>query len=205
MKKKPIMPAVPETSSLIQDLASIITALAAVAGLILAVMGFSTWRDQLRGRTDYELARRYLRAAYKVRDSIRFVRNPFITVEESNAALKEADLQNNNSDHKSTDRDTQRAVYAWRWKEVKEAVSDLKVELLEAEVSWGKEAIDTQKDLHACMIKIFVAVKSHLGPSELREKNDRDLIYDCGEDDEFNKSLNLAVEKIERYLAPHLR
>lgn len=194
-----------ETGSIIQDLASIITAFATVAGLVLAVMGFSTWRDQLRGRTDYELARRYLRAAYKVRDSIRFVRNPFISVEESNAALKEVGLQNNESANRNTDRDTERAVYAWRWKEVKEAVSDLKVELLEAEVSWGKEAIDAQRDLHACMIKIFVAVKSYLGPSELREREDRNLIYDSGEDDEFNKSLNLAVEKIEKYLAPHLR
>ncbi len=190
------------TENLVQDISSIITTLATIAGFLLAVKGFSAWKDQLKGKTDYELARRYLRAVYKVRDAIKFVRNPFIPVEEMNAALKESGKE---SDVNS--QETSRVVYNLRWKKVNEAESDLKVELWEAEVSWGKEALQAEKDFHACIIKIFVALKMYLdfdNASE-RRKEDHDLIYDLGKEDKFNIEVEQAIKKIEDYLAPHLK
>lgn len=190
------------TENLVQDISSIVTALATVAGVVLAVKGFSAWKDQLKGKTDYELARRYLRAVYRVRDAIKFVRNPFIPVEEMSVALKESGRELD-----SDSQETSRAVYNLRWKKVNEAESDLKVELWEAEVSWGKEALQAEKDFHDCIVKIFVALKMYLdfdNASE-RRKEDRDLIYDLGEKDNFNKELEQAIKKIEDYLAPHLK
>ncbi len=190
------------TENLVQDVSSIITALATIAGVLLAIKGFSTWKDQLKGKTNYELARRYLRAVYKVRDAIKFVRNPFIPVEEMNATLQETgkDLGSNN-------KETNRAVYSLRWKKVNEAESDLKVELWEAEVSWGKKALSVEEDFHDCIVKIFVALKMYLdtGNAYERKKEDRDLIYDMGEDDKFNQNVEQAIKKIENYLAPHLK
>lgn len=190
------------TENLVQDISSIVTALATVAGVLLAIKGFSSWKDQLKGKTDYELARRYLRAIYKVRDAIKFVRNPFIPAEEMGAALKESGKEVNTGSH-----ETSRAVYNLRWKKVNEAESDLKVELWEAEVSWGKNAIQAEKDFHTCIVKIFVALKMHLDfdNSGERSREDRDLIYDLGEEDKFNKEIEQAIKKVEDYLAPHLK
>ncbi|MGK2849019.1 MAG: hypothetical protein ACSLEX_03050 [Minisyncoccota bacterium] len=188
--------------NLIQAISNIVTVLATIAGIFLAIKGFSTWKDQLRGKTDYELARRYLRAIYKVRDAIKFVRNPFIPVEEMGVALKQS-----GKTQEDDSRETTRMVYNLRWKKVNEAESDLRVELLEAEVSWGQEALDVEKDFHACVIKIYVALKMYLDfdNSSERRKEDKELIYDQGENDKFNKELDSAIKKIEKYLAPHLK
>src|SRR3972149_3543256 len=69
-------------------LATIIGVIIAGAGVYFAASGLSTWRDQLHGRTEYDLARRYLRSTYKVRDALQRVRSPFMFGEEMMAALK---------------------------------------------------------------------------------------------------------------------
>jgi hypothetical protein len=122
----------------VKNIPDIVTALAAGIGAVVAVVGLNAWKKQLKGKTDYELARRYLRAVYKIRDAIKFVRNPFISLGEMEQALKERGSNQSTSDHK----ETSRAVYSVRWKKVTEAGSDLTLELREAEVSWGKDEKD---------------------------------------------------------------
>lgn len=176
-----------------------ITALSAGTAAVIAVLGLNAWKKQLRGKNDYELARRYLRASYRIRDAMKSVRNPFIPVEEINNALKERGPDQSRSDQK----DATRAVYALRWKKVTEAGSDLELEMREAEVSWGVEALEIERDLEDCIKELFVAIKMFLDVDEIAPK--RDIIYDNGEQDEYNKKLKNAVTKIENYLKPHLR
>ncbi len=184
--------------SILKVLSSIVTALAAATAAVIAVLGLNAWKKQLRGKNDYELARRYLRAVYKLRDAIRFVRNPFIPAEEINAALKDS-----NQEKERTNREeTSRAVYSVRWEKVTDAGSDLDVELREAEISWGQEALDVERDFEKCVQELFVALRMFV---QHDQQPDRDLIYDMGEQDEYNKKLKDAVAKIENYLAPHLR
>jgi len=42
---------------------------------VVAALGLQAWRTQLKDKTEYELARRVLRAVYQVRDSRQAVRN----------------------------------------------------------------------------------------------------------------------------------
>jgi hypothetical protein len=42
---------------------------------VVALLGLRTWKKQLKGRTDYELARRLLKSAYAVRDALQIVRH----------------------------------------------------------------------------------------------------------------------------------
>lgn len=65
----------------------VITASAAVTAAVVAVKGLRAWKKQLRGKTDYELARRCLKAVYRVRDGIRMVRNPLQSSEEIAAGM----------------------------------------------------------------------------------------------------------------------
>ena len=53
-----------------------LTALAAVGAVVIGGLGLSTWRRQLKGHAEYELARRVLRALYTARDNLFHVRSP---------------------------------------------------------------------------------------------------------------------------------
>jgi hypothetical protein len=62
------MTGIQDIVTLFKDLATIF---AAVAAGIIAIMGYNAWKKQLRGKAEYELARRLLRNVYRVRDAIR--------------------------------------------------------------------------------------------------------------------------------------
>lgn len=178
-----------------------VNTVAIVTGAIVAIVGVNTWKKELAGKVEYELARRYLKSVYKVREAIKFVRNPFIPVDEISIALKESGLEEADySDHERSNR----AVYSKRWKKVTEASTDLNVELIEAEVSWGKEAVEVSKGLTDQVNKLFVALKMFL---EVREiKHDRGIIYEGYDaNDVFNQDLEKAIKKIESYVRPHLK
>ena len=123
----------------------IVTAGAALTAAVIAVLGLQAWKRQLRGKTDYELARRFLRAVYSVRDSIRALRNPVQNTEEIVAAFKDSTNTPQNAVNADDSFKIEVGVYHLRWKRVNEAMSDLQVEMLEAEVSWGEAAAATPR------------------------------------------------------------
>src|SRR6266853_4932187 len=57
----------------------VVVTLAAAVGAVVAAIGLSTWRRQLRGGHSFELARRLLRSANRVRGAISQLRNPFVS------------------------------------------------------------------------------------------------------------------------------
>ena len=179
----------------------IVNTTAIVAGAAIAIIGVNAWKKQLKGKTDYELARRYLKAVYKVRYAIKYVRNPFISSDEIFVALKESGLSDSDYDDRKK---SNRAVYGKRWEKVTSSLSDLEVELLEAEVSWGPSALEVTTDFNNLRKKIFVSLKMFLEQRPLNEERE-DVIYDAGEDDAFNIEMKKAIEKIENFLKPHLK
>src|SRR5215212_10812739 len=81
-----------EWQSYLSFIKDLVTVFATVIGGGIAIYGLVAWKRQLRGRTEYELARRVLRAVYKVRDAIQGVRNPLQSAGEIEASLKEAGI-----------------------------------------------------------------------------------------------------------------
>lgn len=55
------------------------------------------------------------------------------------------------------------AVYASRWEEIMTAESDLEVEVLEAEISWGKDARSVQVPLRRDIKELSAMIKIDLG------------------------------------------
>lgn len=179
---------------------NIIITLGAIITVILAIMGLNAWKKQMKGKTDYEVARRYLRSVYKTREAIKYVRNPAISVGEMEKSLEESGLKDNKNltEHQKTNW----AVYDARWKKVTEAKTEMDLESFEAEVSWGRDIILTQKDLDTLIRKLYATVSMFLRGYG-GDKEDK-LIYDIGEQDEFRKEIDEAIKKIEDYLKPYL-
>jgi hypothetical protein len=182
---------------------------------IVAVLGLQAWKKQLKGRVEYELARRVLRAAFNVRDAIRLVRNPFQTGGEIDNAVKEAGID---LDPKSPlfRAKSESAVYQRRFKKLDLAISELEIELLEAEVSWGPEIKTRVRPLRECIgklvSKIYLRIDNLENPQEKSDSNERkeirDVIYLQSEDaakDTFASEVNIAVDRISQFLRPYLK
>jgi hypothetical protein len=200
--------------SITKDIA---TTLAALSAGVVAVLGLRAWKKQLKGKTEYELARRFLRAAFNVRDAIKFVRNPFQTSGEIVHSLKESglDIDPNSSEFRAK---SEKAIYGLRWKKLSEAMSGLEIELLEAEVSWGSEIINRVKPLRECIGKLGAKLWLHTyelehpsrSETEARSKEREEVvsvIYWMSEDpkkDPFAVEVNAAIDEIADFLRPHL-
>ena len=186
----------------LKDLA---TAIATCVGIYVAITGINAWKKQLRGKTDYELARKYLKAALKLRDAMKFVRNPFISIGEMESALKESGLEG--KEYKAHEI-TNRAVYSIRWNKAREAWTNLESELLDAEVSWGKEAVNAQASLSSLAKELVIGLQHFLDgnihDAVKAAKNDS-LIYNSGAEDNFSKRAESAIEEIKNFLRPHLQ
>lgn len=196
-----------------------ITAAAAIAAATVAIRGLRAWEEQLRGKTEYEHARRVLRAVLEARDQIGAVRNPFVSPGEMAEAFREAGID-------PKDPDDERAhglVYGLRWKPLGKAMMDLSAELLEAEVLWGKAIRTPERALHRCVAELNNAItmyfrdlrrpQRHSVTKEVAERQmeraERQftLVYDqssVDKPDEFASRVSAAIAAFEDILRPHL-
>ena len=185
-------------------------AFAAVGGFVIALLGLRTWRKELKGKTEYDLARRILATTYKIRNAIQSVRNPFMPPSEysgTESGKNEKDAQDQGIAE----------AYQKRWNFVNEGLIELDVVTLEAEAIWGPEILEDMKPLKECSKELFINIKHYLliRQSEvyreqmLKEKSEKieKIIYsgNSPDDDEFYRSLLDAVKKIEERVKPHLQ
>ncbi len=108
------------------------------------------------------------------------------------------------------------AVYQCRLKKVDQAMSELEIELTEAEVSWGHEIKNRVKPLRECIgklvSKIWLYAYNLEHPEDKGDSNEgkeiRDVIYLQSEDpdkDTFAAEVNRAVDNIADFLTPYLK
>lgn len=194
----------------------IITALSALAVAGIATLGLQTWKKELKGRTEYELARRLLRAVYKARHAIHLIRNPLMFAGEIVQSLQEANIQVDQHDERYN-AISQRAVYTRRWQKVEDALTELQLDTFEAEVVWGQEASEKMRPLRKNVSTLFANIQIYLKhieePSrytldtETRQEMET-VIYDPGLEDPSRNSFTVeitdSVRQIEEYLRPHL-
>jgi hypothetical protein len=198
--------------SCIKDLVTIVSLL--IAGYV-AFKGLHTWRSQLKGTVEYELAKRLLKATYQLRNELQNTRNPLIMAGETEAALKEAKL-----DIKSTEKDFQAtsmaAVYKIRWKYVVDAYKAFELEVLEAEVIWGPEAKRITSIISKNILELSSALNLYLSDIQSEGKyldyhgkeNIMKIVFSMaltpGEDIYLN-DLFIAIKSIEDFVKPHLK
>jgi len=185
----------------------------AVIGAIVGILGLRTWRRQLKGQSEYELARRYLRAIYDYRDALNSARNSFISTGEMLAAWIEAGYEEKEFSPLDDSGRSDGAVYTRRWKDVVAAFTKLHVEVIEAEVLWGKKAHECYMPLDTCARQYYSAMQQYVHYKAGRRKYDNDKIFKIesiiwsGADEEgvYEKSIEDAVAAVEAWLKPKLK
>lgn len=173
-----------ENCSLITDITNVVVAIAAIAGAVIAALGLWTWRHELHGRADFELARRVMRGAYELRNQIRQMRNIFLP-----------DML-----------DTQ-------YERLNNKASEIDVALLETEVLWGNALHGQKQSLKECLVNYRLALRRHVRSQrkertltdQQHEEIDAILFGDGGESDQFGVALDQAVRGFEDALRPYLK
>jgi hypothetical protein len=203
-------------TEVISAVADSITAIAALAAMGVAVAGLRTWRHQLRGQSEYDLARRLLRAAYDVREQMQSVRGPFVSVQEMERAFEAANIEPD-SRGVIDDPRTDELVYNRRFVPVYEAVSKLNVELLEAEVLWGTSVRESARPLNESVKELRTSIRKYLLMKRDAERLVRlneeeretlmDVVYQSSADpadDPFSARVQKGISVLEDFLRPHL-
>ncbi len=178
-------------------------ALTGVAALIaagVAIYGVNEWKRQFKWRIEYETARRYIRALYRVREAInRDVRNPTISKSEFDGAKEAAELNGSTV----TDENRHWIVYLKRWEKLSAARVDLRAELLETEVLWGKDIGKAEWKLQLLIGELYAKIHMHF--MNLQNVTDSfDYLYYTDGQDEFSQRVDKAIVGVEQLLRPHL-
>lgn len=198
---------------MIEGVAGLIGALAAFGGVLVGWAGLNTWRQQLRGTVEYDLARRVLRVVLKVRDQIAAIRNPVASLTEIEAAHRESGAETAQVGD-DPGKDTQ-LMYERRFNALRQARSELAIELLEAEVLWGPDLRQAERELGKCVSELWLAVHRHVREQQGRGRPEPDeawerrqaVLYQTSDDpaeDKFSGEVQEVVKRFEYLLRPHI-
>lgn len=199
----------------IQSISAIITSLAAVATIIIAYFGLQTWKDQLRGKAEYELAKRLLVHIYQLREEISFVRNPWQVGKEFENAMKENKIEGDRIYNPDIKERTQEAIYGIRWKELSQPLTILLADKLEAEAVWGSDIVDLMNPIFEKVKQLHAAIGEYLNHLHYSVDGQPDLTLayysvmsdssDKNGEDTFSDELTKIIEDIQDYLKSKLR
>lgn len=186
----------------------------AVVGAVVAVLGLRTWRKQLGGTAEYELARRLLREVYQFREALQSVRFPFISAREMELTEEDGPSPTNDKDKRY--RELAKA-YQNRYTRVNNARNELEATLLEVEVLWGTELITKVRKIYSWDGELYAAILDHLDaissdvPQGGRQPEDikktRDIMNARGDKskDKYFQGLQADIGEIEKDVKPHLK
>lgn len=193
--------------SLIDTHSNGIIAISTLLGLIFGSSWLNTSKKKMRGKLDYDIARKYLKSVLKIRDAIKIVRNPYIPVREMKVALEKNGFKGDGYEDYEDKEKVNRSVYSLRLNNVQGAWTNFEEILVEAEISWGEEATNIQKDLDKLIRELRSVVWLFVNyPVNFHEKTGNDEIIHGthDENDQFAQKINTEIEKIRNFLKKHL-
>jgi len=187
---------------LTKDVVSII---GTVGALTIGGLGLFTWRRQLRGTSEYQIAKKAILKTYEVQQAIQSVRNPmlYLSKEEVEAGRRLEEEQR---------------IYSERMTYLNEKWAELQTIRLEAKVIWGAEAQDSFNEVQQRIGDVRGAIWLHFwmkgayagpgatvdnSPERVRE-NDK-IVYFTSEEDEFSQQIADSTANVEKFFGPKVR
>lgn len=186
----------------------VVSALGVVAASVIGTLGLLTWRKQLRGQNDHELARRLLIEVYKFIELFHKSRHRAIY---SHEVSREGDPQFGRSEQEKFTR--QELGFNRRIESLKNAYSQISISLFEAQALWGdgiprvSNSLRTLLDEYEDYVRIKMASIDPAGPeddratfSELLERRRSVFRNRLKHPDEFGSELEKRFREFEREL-----
>jgi hypothetical protein len=193
---------------------NVVLALCAIATVIIAYLGLTTWRKERKGKSEYAKAKEVLKAVYKVSEGFKIVRSPVIYTYEYPEEMRDED-----SGHlkKGYQQKGTSHVYQERWKHLSGAFEELENQALDAQVEWGAEFKDAMVPLRSCRVDLQVAIQRLLESkadsarakylSDEEWERQQSILYHIGggSHDSFTPEVDAAISLFERKLRPLIK
>lgn len=184
----------------------ILTFLFTGAGLIIAGMGLATWKKQMKGAKEFDAAYNLNYSVLKLRDAIKYVRNPAIWPSESRQAIQYLKSKYPERSDEELEIDCHAAVYEMRWGKITDASTEMESYLLAAEILWKQDILNLIEPLNIKVNELNIAIRKKFQPefksSDLVSVHN--IIYDKGDgskgEDSFSQGVNKATGEITDYL-----
>lgn len=199
------------------DISSIKDYISIIKDIVLtgvAIYGFGAWRRQLKSNTEYELTKKLLKAIYELRDSIASIRHP-LSIYSGEPDLPDEKLKALSPEEKIWHSMVQ--AYQKKWESVSKVKLEFDINLLEAEVIWGRKVHDKVVPLNKLIVELFCAIKncielrqpngnnsSSFSKDEIKAMNDT-LYASFGKKDKYKEELESVIKSIEEELKPHIK
>ena len=208
-------------SEIITIIKDIVLMIAAGIASYVALVGLRTWRKQLTGTREYELAQKVLKSTYALRETINQFRRPIKLSEEELAEVKEhgillTEVRNaeliDNPLAALKELESPADVAKKRLR-VEDALTDFEVVIIEAETLWGKEVKELLDIIHSSAVWLrasYIRYLSELDGSLEYLKGSPNYYYKqtfgtWGEEDDFDRSFNTQIKYLEDYLRLYLQ
>jgi hypothetical protein len=202
-----------EFITLIKDIVLTVTAIIAS---YVGLKGLDTWQRQLKGNTEYDLAKRLLKIVYELREAIAYVRHPFIQYSQEPNLLEE---KREGLSQREKEWYAMVQAYGKKWEYVAKAQTDLQTILFEAEAIWGGEIVEKVMYLIKLVNELSFAIQENLearrpnldserfNAEENKRTNEIMLARSPAEaeKDEYKKSLDAVISSIEEHLKSHIQ
>ncbi|WP_286237973.1 hypothetical protein [Neptuniibacter halophilus] len=184
--------------TLIKDL---ITTVCAIGALLIAVSGLSTWKSQLKGTSEYELAKKIMLLTYELQQEFGSVRNPMLRYSWDKSQGLDAQIN------------AEMEIYQNRLNSMHGKWAELQSARLEAKVIWGEESYASFKGLETVVRELHVAVTKHFRLMrktgerwvDQRIENEKILYTHYDDNETFAKTIYKAVSDIESYFQTRMR
>jgi len=201
-----------ETVSLVKDA---IPAIAAVLTTAFAIWGLNSWRRELKGRAQFDVARSLIKATYQVREALQNCRSRLITHGESPEWYRGA-LAKQPHTHEE-EAEAWSFIYRRRWEPVSKTLQEFDSSTLEAEVLWGSTIRQRTDELRQRVRNLYVHIEAFVG-NAARGGQDFEIDQKFGErvrgtvsaspsdrENELTQQIASAVQSIETAVRPHMR
>ncbi len=195
----------------LSDCLDILQGLSIIIASIVAIWSISSWRRETKWKRKYELAEEVLSTFYDISDRFEIIRSPAGYVGEGETRKR----GKNETEEESKILDQAYVVFE-RYEKEKAPFIKLMSLKYRFMTLFGKEAIEPFKDILKLRNKLFLAANrlghrywNDQGRKEFTEqqfekhlnameKNEAIFWSDMGEEDEFKKEVDLAINKIEK-------
>lgn len=183
---------------------------AAIITSTVAIYGLQSWKRELRGKTNFDIARKLLKSAYLLRDEIRSSRSPMIFADEFPKEYPGA-LGKVSREEKL---EAYSYIYQNRWKPISVALQEFDSFSLEAESIWGAEIRERCKKLRGCAHTLFTAMQTELDFISAGETSRRDEFYENNrkelyafkkDENPLSIKISESIKELENELRPHMQ
>ncbi|MEZ0193641.1 hypothetical protein AB9U01_06185 [Pseudomonas qingdaonensis] len=197
--------------SLTKDLFSIISTFVSAAAVAVAFYfgreGLNTWRRQLRGTADHELARRLLIELHHYKDAIHAARDIAFLSEEFAPDESDQDVGGESFEEQRY-RNMSRA-YRRRFRVIHSCSAPMRASLLEADLMWSEQTSEDFKSVLDLERELWIAVRRYLesinpsNPPDVRQRYyarwaaDKKIVQDLYDGDEYRNMLEDKVKQVE--------